>query len=158
MKITTTTNDTKIEALKSSNVTNPGNKIEEESTFKINNVIQRLKSLREEVSRLTEKMSDFQNSSLKLANGLDSIQQEKDRVSMVEQMQINQNVTLMHLDALHQKILSNSRTQWKPQFGDEITKFMKIILKNQQKILLAIGLSNKDEKLETSTSSELSSI
>ena len=103
-------------------------------------------------------MSDFQNSSLKLANGLDSIQQEKDRVSMVEQMQINQNVTLMHLDALHQKILSNSRTQWKPQFGDEITKFMKIILKNQQKILLAIGLSNKDEKLETSTSSKLSSL
>lgn len=71
-------------------------------------------------------MTNFQNYSFNFQRAVDVLQQEKDKVSILEQMQINENLTLNRLNALQQKILdtiqavtSNSRAELKSQFDNE---------------------------------------
>ena len=95
-----------------------------------------LKLLGTDVSHLAAKMDDFKTSSLDLQRALDSSEQQKEKQSILEQMKINENLTMTQLNVL-QKEIEASNAEIKPLklFANRTLETIKEVLENQEAII-----------------------
>ena len=89
-----------------------------------------LKVLGTDVSHLAAKMDDFKTSSLNLQRALDASEQQKEKQSILEQMTINENLTMTQLNLLQQEIEANNA-----EIAENTLDTIKEVLENQEVII-----------------------